>query len=364
MISNPVTRPDSLNGIRSIFPSSVFDHAFRFSPGQGYVQTGTLEAGVGYWGKFPHDESNLISGTPRFSDSIRVSAGWNMIGTTSTTVDTTSIMTIPPGLRSSVYFGYSDGYSPAAALVAGWAYWVKSIDSGMFVLRAGMSKVARDNALPNGLCALVITGANRESRKVYFGEVAPIPASMMELPPPPPEGIMDVRFASNRVFAIADTAGTREWPIQVSSATYPITLSWSLSPAPLRPSLHLDDRVLSMETPGSVTVSNPPWRLSLVLSRAPDLPHELALGQNYPNPFNPVTTISYSLPALSAVSLNVFSLTGQLVRTLFKGDQNAGRYSIVWDGTSDSRICVSSGVYFYQLNAGTAVLTRKLLLLK
>lgn len=179
-----------------------------------------------------------------------------------------------------------------------------------------------------------------------------------------PHGIMDVRFASNRVFAIADTAGTREWPIQVSSATYPITLSWSLSPAPLRPSLHLDDRVLSMETPGSVTVSNPPWRLSLVLSRAPDLPHELALGQNYPNPFNPVTTISYSLPALSAVSLNVFSLTGQLVRTLFKGDQNAGRYSIVWDGTSDSRICVSSGVYFYQLNAGTAVLTRKLLLLK
>lgn len=364
MISNPVTRPDSLTGVRSIFPNSLLDHVFSFTPGQGYVQSGSLENGAGYWGKFPYDESIMVSGALRLTDSIRVCTGWNIIGTISTTVDTATIVTIPSGLRSSLFFGYSEGYFPAAALVPGGAYWVKSIDSGMFVLRAGMSRVARDNTLPNGLCALVITGANRESRKVYYGEASPIPQSMMDLPPPPPDGVMDARFASHRVFAIADSAGASEWPIDVSSAAYPITVSWSPSQGTLRADLRLDDRVHSMRTPGSATVSSPASRISLILSRGPDLPRELALGQNYPNPFNPGTTISYSLPAPSAVSLKVFSITGQLVRTLVRGNQEAGRYSVSWDGTSDSKVSVSSGVYFYQLKAGPAVLTRKLLLLK
>jgi len=101
------------------------------------------------------------------------------------------------------------------------------------------------------------------------------------------------------------------------------------------------------------------------------MPTEFVLEQNYPNPFNPQTTISYSLPANSHVSLKVYSVTGQLVRTLSEGEEAAGRHIILWDGMNDHGNSIGSGVYFCRLQAtprGGAfngiVQTKKLLLLR
>ncbi|MEK9137821.1 MAG: FlgD immunoglobulin-like domain containing protein, partial [Bacteroidota bacterium] len=100
-------------------------------------------------------------------------------------------------------------------------------------------------------------------------------------------------------------------------------------------------------------------------------PTEFVLEQNYPNPFNPQTIISYSLPASSHVSLRIYSVTGQLVRTLYDGDDVVGRHAVLWDGMNDRGNSVGSGVYFYRLGAaprsGTFkgfVQTKKLLLLR
>jgi hypothetical protein len=89
-----------------------------------------------------------------------------------------------------------------------------------------------------------------------------------------------------------------------------------------------------------------------------------ALNQNYPNPFNPTTTIDYSLKASGLVSLKVYNVAGQLVRTLVSNNAAAGEYSIQWDGRDNAGTSVSSGVYFYKLVSGDFSMTKKMVLLK
>lgn len=81
------------------------------------------------------------------------------------------------------------------------------------------------------------------------------------------------------------------------------------------------------------------------------VPTQFALLQNYPNPFNPTTTIRYTLPEQANVTLKVFNLLGQEVVTLANEVQNASFHSVVWDGRNAAGQQVSTGVYFYQLEA-------------
>ncbi len=94
------------------------------------------------------------------------------------------------------------------------------------------------------------------------------------------------------------------------------------------------------------------------------VPSEFALHGNYPNPFNPTTTIAYDLATDGNITLGVFNLLGQRVRTLVSGYQLAGSYRILWNGQNDVGHQVSSGVYFYRLHAGRYVKTNKMLLIK
>lgn len=88
-------------------------------------------------------------------------------------------------------------------------------------------------------------------------------------------------------------------------------------------------------------------------------PSKYTLSQNYPNPFNPVTTISYEIPKGDFVALKVYDLTGKEVASLVNEKQEAGFYSVRFDGAK-----LSSGVYFYTLKSNDFVSTKKLILLK
>ncbi len=90
------------------------------------------------------------------------------------------------------------------------------------------------------------------------------------------------------------------------------------------------------------------------------------LDQNYPNPFNSNTAISYRLSAVGgkAVSLKVYNILGQEVRTLVDGVERAGIYNVIWDGRDDRGREVTSGVYFYRLKMGRFSQTRKMVILK
>jgi flagellar hook assembly protein FlgD len=95
------------------------------------------------------------------------------------------------------------------------------------------------------------------------------------------------------------------------------------------------------------------------------------LDQNYPNPFNPTTTIRYALPAQSVVSLKVYNILGQEVKTLVNENQISGSYAVQWDGKNNHGAQVSTGIYFYQLEVNGVgpsrenfTQVRKMLLLK
>ncbi len=90
-------------------------------------------------------------------------------------------------------------------------------------------------------------------------------------------------------------------------------------------------------------------------------PNEFALAQNFPNPFNPSTVIQYQLAENATVKLELYDITGRKVATLVNAWQNAGYYSFNLNGSAYN---LASGVYFYRLNAGGFVATKKMVLVK
>jgi len=95
-----------------------------------------------------------------------------------------------------------------------------------------------------------------------------------------------------------------------------------------------------------------------------ELPTTFKLYHNYPNPFNPYTTIRFDIPKFSNVSLKIYNILGQEVKTLVSGKLAPGEYKILWDGRNDYGIRVSSGMYFYRIIAGKFIQTKKMVLLK
>ena len=91
---------------------------------------------------------------------------------------------------------------------------------------------------------------------------------------------------------------------------------------------------------------------------------EFTLGQNYPNPFNPTTNIRFSLPTDQRVTLQVFDVTGALVKTVVDEMIRSGNMEATWDGTNSSGAKVSSGMYLYRLRAGNYIMTKKMIMMK
>jgi len=89
------------------------------------------------------------------------------------------------------------------------------------------------------------------------------------------------------------------------------------------------------------------------------VPTEFSLSQNFPNPFNPSTKIKYSVPQSSNVVIKVFDVLGNEIETLVNEEKTSGTYEVTWYAEQ-----LPSGVYFYQLQAGEYIKTKKMLLLK
>ncbi len=97
----------------------------------------------------------------------------------------------------------------------------------------------------------------------------------------------------------------------------------------------------------------------------PSVPANLTeLKGNYPNPFNPQTTIRFSVRESAPVSIEIYNVKGQLVKTLLSEVKSAGEHSVIWKGTDNNNRPVSSGVYFYKMNAGKYSSTKKMIMMK
>lgn len=125
--------------------------------------------------------------------------------------------------------------------------------------------------------------------------------------------------------------------------------------------LRLTKMLLATSTAGKIEVDG---------VDAPSLPSSFWLNQNYPNPFNPTTLIEFSIApgeggaGMREVTLDVYNVLGQKVRSLLNGAMSVGQHSVEWDATSQSGERVASGIYLYRLQVGAESQTRKMIFLK
>ena len=104
--------------------------------------------------------------------------------------------------------------------------------------------------------------------------------------------------------------------------------------------------------------------LQMVNDILADIPVQYSLGQNYPNPFNPITKIDFALPKTGEVSLVIYNLMGQEIKTLISDNMQYGFHTATWNGIDQFGRTVSSGVYFSELRAKGFRQTKKMLLIK
>lgn len=382
MVSNPVIAAN--NAVQAIFPSSVWNYVF--GPTPNYPFAYNLINGEGYWEKNTGTLTQNVLGGAIYSDTLHVPGFWIMVGSISFPVDTASIVSSVPGLRTSLWYGFNNGYFVATTLDPGKGYWVKTLQPGWFYLAASgpaaKPTVPAENAFAE-LNALTITDREGATQTLYFGPEGrlSLPVEFCEMPPPPPAGVLDARFIENeRGFMVrvhdAVLSGTAEFPIAINATSYPLTVSWTTFGTDAGAKYLLTDGAggaafgtRELTGDGSLVVSRPVGRLVLKATGGEELPKEFALMQNYPNPFNPSTTIKFALPVAGRVTLDVFNIVGQRVRTLVDGEYEAGYHALPWDGRSDAGQQLASGVYFYRLHVeGDAAARyqsiRKMLLLK
>ena len=115
--------------------------------------------------------------------------------------------------------------------------------------------------------------------------------------------------------------------------------------------------------------SNGPWSLMIDGGWALNvdnstIPEVFALHNNYPNPFNPTTNIGYDIPELSKVSIDIYNIAGNKVKTLVSKEHQPGRYKVQWNATNESGAPVATGMYIYKIRAKDFVSVKKLLLMK
>jgi hypothetical protein len=151
--------------------------------------------------------------------------------------------------------------------------------------------------------------------------------------------IMPYSYVYEQITSHGDTEGTWWWLVQAS-----------------------DGVDTTVSTPEYMNIT---WDISAMLSIDEfGIPEEFALHQNYPNPFNPVTTIAFDVPEQSDVLVEIYSVTGQRVKTLVNQNIDAGFHKIMWNGTNDAGVGLASGMYIYKISANNFTNVKKLIFMK
>lgn len=346
--------------------------------GSSYTLPSTLEVGKGYWAKFPRAANLTICGHSA-GTAVAIEEGWNLVGPHDIDMAVADLSTSPVSIVSTDYFEFGTSYSTVDSLKAGSAYWVKSNASGSINVQTAGKQSAAPSRRRSREIAMSLSERPADSTwarlHVENGEgqrqsLFVSPASLTDehrylyqLPPRAPGNALDARFLNGlQVTYAAEQSDT----LLLSNSASPVTLSVSNTRDAV--SLH------NPSTGKSVTLHNGEQytfeagtRMLLLKSTSQSvssetnelLPKTLTLYQNYPNPMASNTQIRYDVPAVSEVSLKIYNMLGQQVKSLVSGLQTAGQYSLNLDAED-----LPAGVYFYVLEAAGERKTRKMTVLK
>ena len=370
MVSLPLTVPDYRKS--TLFPTAT-SHAFTY---QGsYLIKDTMKNALGYWLKFPAAETVFVSGASRTLDTVPVIEGWNMIGSISNPVYRSSITQMPGGIVHSNFFGYNGAsYVIIDTVVPGKGYWVKTTGTGgngKLVLSSGaaaqpkQSQASLEDAV-SSYSTLTVTDRSGNKQVLYVGEQSDPKAdySVFEMPPAAPEVAFDARFGSGRyVETFAKNGSNGVYPILLKSSSYPVTIEWNIHGAGVR-NFGLSNVKTSLKGQGKVTLAKEVPSLELTVSGSSTIPAVFSLSPNYPNPFNPSTRFDIGVPRTAEVTVTVYDLLGQEVRTLLHDVKAAGTYTVEWNGLTSNNTAATSGMYFVRMTSDKFTSVRKIVLMK
>ena len=322
----------------------------------GYFVATVLSNGKGYWMKFNSANNFQINGNPFQPERMNVNQDWNLIGPFTRNIPVSTILSSPPGIINSVFYTYNNGYVAVDTLKVGKGYWIRTTAAGYLYGGSGDNIPAEITTDPFAdFTALEFSTEGNGSAKLYLGDASAI-GTDYALPPVPPSGIFDARFATDKLVEDADKTQT----IRLNSTQGSTTLKIKNAKGKVfRVKDAIDGTIFDKELTEGNQVIIPANLENLIIDPEVQTPDRYELSQNYPNPFNPVTTIKYQIPDDGMVKLIVFDALGREVKTLVNNVQIAGVYEVRFDATD-----VSSGVYFYKLVTGQFEDLKKMIILK
>ena len=339
----------------SIYPDAVPGTLYGFEG--TYVSGSVLENGDGYWLFFNAEGSTDVSGSPIDQVTIFLSEGWNLMGSLSSSFESSSIDDPEGIIISGSIYGFEGTYQSTTTLQPGKGYWINASTDGQVTLNSDSDNAARIKPFVDRTADANIIRFN--GVPLYFGVTIPEnELQSYELPPKPPAGAFDVRFNGN-MKVMQD-----EGQIALSNPTETLTVTYEVKHETNAAWVLVSNNGNEYPLHHSGTIQNLENVSRFTLKKESSLPTEYALSQNFPNPFNPTTTISYSIPEKSEVKLTIYNLTGKRITDLVQGQVNAGIYSLNWDGTNDTGHPVSSGLYLYTLETANFRAMKKMIFMK
>jgi hypothetical protein len=347
LVSLPMVVTDATYS--SIYPDAISGTLYGFFG--TYVSETVLENGQGYWLFFEEEGSTDVTGNPIDQVTIFLTEGWNLMGSLSSAFESSSIDDPEEIIISGSIYGFGGSYQPTSTLQPGKGYWINASADGQVTLNSGgtarikpfIDRTADANVIRfNGV-------------PLYFGVTMPEnELQSYEIPPKPPTGAFDVRFADN--MKVAENSST----IEIMNNSDQLMITYNIK----------DDA-------DWILAGNEEYRLSgsgetvvngdiagFTLNKVPGVPLTYSVSQNYPNPFNPLTSISYEIPKESFVTISVYNLLGQKVADLVSNLHQAGYHNVMWNSMEMSGKPLSSGVYIYTIQADDFRAVKKMALLK
>jgi hypothetical protein len=324
-----------------------------------YVGVDGLVSGEGYWLHFPDAGTTTITGAPISSLTLSLTAGWNLISGISETTDVSAISDPGGIIVAGTIYEFMASYANASVLTPGQGYWINaSADGDITISSGGAAKtIAAFTDRTKEANMLSFNGND-----LYFGVSIPEEDMLSyQLPPKPPAGAFDVRFADN--MKVAESSGA----IEIMNNTDKLSISYTIN---IDAGEHLRWVLTSDEGKeygllngsGEIVVGGD--ITGFTLNKVPEIPLTYSISQNYPNPFNPLTSISYEIPKESIVRISVYNLRGQKVADLVSEMHPAGYHNVMWNSMDMSGKPVSSGVYIYTIQADEFRAVKKMVLMK
>ena len=336
----------------ALFPLAT-SQVYGFS--NGYTAQTNVTTGKGYWVRYPSAATLPVCGTTA-TGSIDITAGWNMIGVYGAAVAVSGLTTTPSGILNSSFFGFNNGYVQATSLESGKGYWIRAAQSGVLNLPVVVAKSGVEfvQQIEKNWTKIIVTDKIGQQVILYAADRAVANASGFVLPPVPPVGIFDARFASQ---SLVENVGDAAKIISFSSAIYPVEIRVEGKDLVIRDVATGKLVNSTVKSGSSMVITNENVSSVEVSSIAKPIAYELQ--QNYPNPFNPSTLIRFSIPENIRVRLTIYNQLGEQVAELVNGEMESGYHQITWNASN-----MSTGVYFCELKTEKFNSVKKLLLMK